>query len=700
MATADVPACGLPRGRRKRRHPWRQLGALVCAGTVCGSFLAWTTFVSTAPPLEGVPGLITASRREVAPHTALQAGHHQRMPGGDGGKASPRAEVDGGGLPGDKGDTRDSGLKEQPESESNSDMLDDGHEAEDEGSIGLVRPEVTSIQPFSAPSVGGIVVSITGFNLWRRSATNVMVHIGGAPCSGLVRMGPGALECVLPGGVGRELDVSVSVEYDVEGAMESSISRPNKLFSYNDPEVYSVSPQQGRSNGGTRLTITGENFGPSALEDPPQITIGGTSCLKAERFSDTVLFCVSPRHERGVAKVAVLLGPREHQIAAAQELQFVYVTTPAEHLLETAIGMFSGFPMRFTAEQTQQPLVMNRQSLQKDEESTFVDPVTQLWKSLLIPSHLFDILPEKDYSKRFKTCAVVGESKALFDAGKGDEIDGHQAVLRLAHAPVTGFERHVGRKTTVRLGTRDFLLAVATSGSIGAGKNGPTFLQKQAQLKTPIFFWDQLSPDLAAAGKQLLGPATFLAAPWLQSARHSSYDLLFRRHLSLGMAVSAIDAARAQTDEATPEQAAAVLRDTHRNEQSKELANGADSAGEEPETENSPGSKKALDAAKQRDWEETAIEGGDDGEEVEDAGRRLRSQQAASRHLPDAAPDREASDVRPVAGHIENGSDAFLARREPSVEYDAVLLALQLCQEIHVYGFPELTLERARGARH
>lgn len=57
-------------------------------------------------------------------------------------------------------------------------------------------------------------------------------------------------------------------------------------------------------------------------------------------------------------------------------------------------------------------------------------------------------------------------------------------------------------------------------------------------------------------------------------------------------------------------------------EQSKELANGADSAGEEPETENSPGSKKALDAAKQRDWEETAIEGGDDGEEVEDAGRR------------------------------------------------------------------------------
>lgn len=62
--------------------------------------------------------------------------------------------------------------------------------------------------------------------------------------------------------------------------------------------------------------------------------------------------------------------------------------------------------------------------------------------------------------------------------------------------------------------------------------------------------------------------------------------------------------------------------------------------------------------------------------------------------------DREASDVRPVAGHIENGSDAFLARREPSVEYDAVLLALQLCQEIHVYGFPELTLERARGARH
>lgn len=35
--------------------------------------------------------------------------------------------------------------------------------------IGVVRPEVTSVDPFSAPATGGVVITVTGFSLWRRS---------------------------------------------------------------------------------------------------------------------------------------------------------------------------------------------------------------------------------------------------------------------------------------------------------------------------------------------------------------------------------------------------------------------------------------------------------------------------------------------------------------------------------------------------
>jgi hypothetical protein len=61
----------------------------------------------------------------------------------------------------------------------------------------------------------------------------VIASIGGAPCMGIVRNGPGSIECVLPGGVGRGLDVSVAVQYGEESSAEGiAVSRPNQLFSY------------------------------------------------------------------------------------------------------------------------------------------------------------------------------------------------------------------------------------------------------------------------------------------------------------------------------------------------------------------------------------------------------------------------------------------------------------------------------------
>ena len=48
-------------------------------------------------------------------------------------------------------------------------------------------------------------------------------------------------------------------------------------------------------------------------------------------------------------------------------------------------------------------------------------------------------------------CAVVGSGGSLWRSGLGREIDSHDVVLRVNQAPTVGYERHVGRRTHVRM---------------------------------------------------------------------------------------------------------------------------------------------------------------------------------------------------------------------------------------------------------
>ena len=50
-----------------------------------------------------------------------------------------------------------------------------------------------------------------------------------------------------------------------------------------------------------------------------------------------------------------------------------------------------------------------------------------------------------------RRCAVVGSSGVLLDNATGPAIDAADQVIRCNYAPVKGYERHVGSKTTVRV---------------------------------------------------------------------------------------------------------------------------------------------------------------------------------------------------------------------------------------------------------
>lgn len=57
-------------------------------------------------------------------------------------------------------------------------------------------------------------------------------------------------------------------------------------------------------------------------------------------------------------------------------------------------------------------------------------------------------LPHKDRRFRFNSCAVVGNSGSLEGSGLGPSIDRRDAVIRMNMAPVEGYERDVGSRTT------------------------------------------------------------------------------------------------------------------------------------------------------------------------------------------------------------------------------------------------------------
>ena len=69
-----------------------------------------------------------------------------------------------------------------------------------------------------------------------------------------------------------------------------------------------------------------------------------------------------------------------------------------------------------------------------------------------ITKHLYDALPPRDPSWRYKTCAVVGNGGSLLTTRHGKDIDAHDAVLRMNNAPVGGrFTDYVGSKTTFNM---------------------------------------------------------------------------------------------------------------------------------------------------------------------------------------------------------------------------------------------------------
>lgn len=111
------------------------------------------------------------------------------------------------------------------------------------------------------PTDGNVVITITGRNFGDESAT---IRIGGQECNEILWAHThNTISCNLPSGQGKDLALSV----DIFGRMAHS------LFSYDPPMISSIYPLHSSTEGGTRISIYGSNFGSNGI-----VFIGNQEC--------------------------------------------------------------------------------------------------------------------------------------------------------------------------------------------------------------------------------------------------------------------------------------------------------------------------------------------------------------------------------------------------------------------------------------
>jgi hypothetical protein len=157
-------------------------------------------------------------------------------------------------------------------------------------------PSVTSVEPASGTTAGGTLITLRGTNFTQASS----VTVGGTACSGLTVIDAETARCTTLAGPAGWASVRITTP--------GGTSWSNGYFNYvapvpPAPQVSSVTPSSGSTDGGTSITITG-----TAFTGATGIGIGGVSCASFNVTSATTATCTTPPGNAGSASVDVTTG--------------------------------------------------------------------------------------------------------------------------------------------------------------------------------------------------------------------------------------------------------------------------------------------------------------------------------------------------------------------------------------------------------
>ena len=155
----------------------------------------------------------------------------------------------------------------------------------------VVKPTVISVSPNSGPVAGGTAVTITGTNF----ATGATVTFGSAAATNVVVVNSTTITATTPAGSAGAVTVTVTVNGQ-SGSLAGG-------FTYGQPTVSSVSPNNGPVAGGTAVTITGTNFAAGAT-----VTFGSAAATNVVVVNSTTITATTPAGSAGAVTVTVTNG--------------------------------------------------------------------------------------------------------------------------------------------------------------------------------------------------------------------------------------------------------------------------------------------------------------------------------------------------------------------------------------------------------
>ena len=170
--------------------------------------------------------------------------------------------------------------------------------------------DVTGLTPLFGPTAGGTPITITGTGY----AGPTTVSIGGTAATNLDVVSPTEITAVTPPHVAGAFLVTVT---DPGG---SAVSTQRFTF-VAPPSITTFAPSSGPTEGGTVVTITGQN-----LTGTTSVTFGGVAGTDITNVSDTSVTVVTPPHAAGGVSVALTSAGGSTTAAGV----FTYVVAPVE----------------------------------------------------------------------------------------------------------------------------------------------------------------------------------------------------------------------------------------------------------------------------------------------------------------------------------------------------------------------------------
>jgi len=157
-------------------------------------------------------------------------------------------------------------------------------------------PTVASVAPDSGPPAGGMAVTITGSNFTTGTQqTSPSVSFGGVQATHVTVLSSAQLSAMIPAHTAGTVTVQVTTADGESTSLPSGFT-----YTSSSATITSVSPISGPANGGTAVTVSGNNFQSGA-----SVSFGGLAASSITVSNSTTIKATTPTHSSGPVTVTV-----------------------------------------------------------------------------------------------------------------------------------------------------------------------------------------------------------------------------------------------------------------------------------------------------------------------------------------------------------------------------------------------------------